>query len=64
MKEYVLEVTQRKYVLPDECCVFCKFCSDVWYDSHGVHKIWCDKQNSCADFGNFPNICKQFQEDE
>lgn len=64
-KPYVLELTGRTYHLPEYACVFCKHCDDVWYDSNGIHQIFCEKQCTAADIGNYPvPICKEFQADD
>lgn len=63
-KPYILEGTDRVYRLPKYACVFCKYCADVWYDSRGIHHIFCEKENHAADIGNYPvPICKEFQEE-
>lgn len=58
-----LDIVFKRYDLPETACVFCEYCTDVLYDSYGIHTIWCDKRNHCADFGNVPNICKEFKAD-
>lgn len=64
-KPYVLELTGRIYNLPEYACVFCKHCTDVWYDASGIHHIFCENNCSAADVGNYPvPICKDFQSEE
>lgn len=63
-KPYILELTGKVYRLPEYACVFCKHCEDVWYDSNGIHKNFCEKECHAADIGNYPvPICKEFEED-
>lgn len=59
MKKF--ECGNKIYNLPDQACVFCDHCTDMFYDSKGVHMIFCDKQLKYADFGNCPPLCKQFE---
>lgn len=59
MKTY--ECGLLKYTLPDHACVFCKHCSDVFYDySCGIYMLICDKEND-AD-GNLLGNCIEFEE--
>ena len=54
----------KSYKLPDECCVFCTHCTDVYWDyTHGIYMLTCDINSHAADFGNLPNLCKYYNED-
>lgn len=50
-----------KYTLPDHACVFCKHCTDVFYDySGGIYMLICDKENDVD--GNISGKCREFEE--
>ena len=54
----------RLYELPERACVFCIFCTDIFWDySSGIYKLYCEHQCAAAEFGNVPCVCKHFQED-
>ena len=54
----------RVYELPDQACVFCKFCTDIFWDySHGIYMLYCDADQPAREFGNVPCICKHFEAD-
>ena len=54
----------KLYKLPEEACVFCMFCTDIFWDyTHGIYALICDANKHEADFGNVPCICKHFQAD-
>ncbi len=27
---------------PENCCLFCDHCTDIFYDSGGIYMTWCD----------------------
>lgn len=42
MKEYKL-TDFFGVVAPDNCCLFCDQCSDIWWDyTHGPYMFFCD----------------------
>ena len=54
----------RIYELPSEACVFCEYCTDIFWDyTHGIYKLYCEKQHPAVEFGNVPCICKKFRPD-
>lgn len=64
MKEFRCD-SGKIYNLPDEACVFCQYCTDIFWDySHGIYMLLCEKSNHAVDFGNVPCICKDFMTDE
>lgn len=47
------------YIAPDDCCLFCKHCTDIFLDyTHGPYLMLCEKredqekyyQGGCPDF--------------
>ena len=63
MKEYRLKYLNKVYKLDEHACVFCEHCTDIFYDSHGIYSIVCDKQVHHADYGNVPPTCPYFEEE-
>lgn len=64
-----------KYDLPDHACVFCKHCTDVFWDySNGIYNLFCDKYKlpTCSngtlighiDNGNLSGKCTDFEENK
>ena len=31
------------FTVPATCCLFCKHCSDIFYDSGGIYMTYCEK---------------------
>lgn len=63
MKRFLCD-SGKVYTLPDEACVFCMHCDDIFWDyTHGIYMLFCAKNNSAKDFGNVPCICKDFKAD-
>lgn len=61
MKTY--ECGLFKYNLPDHACVFCKHCTDVFYDySNGIYMLICDKKDDVD--GNLLDKCTDFEEND
>jgi len=61
MKDY--ECGPFVYKLPDHACVFCKFCSAVWWDyTNGIYNIICDNDIYGIN-GNIENVCDKFEEE-
>lgn len=45
---------------PEKCCLFCKYCSDVFYDySHGPYMFFCQEGHG----GDF-ETCNNFEEEK
>lgn len=44
---------------PDNCCLFCKHCTDVFWDFTGPYMFFCTKGKG----GDF-ETCGMFEEDE
>lgn len=51
-------------VKQDKCCVFCDYCTDIFYDSHGPYMINCEKSSKYADSHNSSGKCELFKERE
>lgn len=51
-------------VKQDKCCVFCKHCEDIFFDSKGPYMIICNKVSKYADDHNSRGKCKLFEESE
>ena len=74
MEEMKYECGPFKYNLPGHACVFCKHCSDVFWDySHGIYGLFCDKDNLAhaslngtltghINNGNLSGKCTDFEE--
>lgn len=45
---------------PDNCCLFCKFCTDILYDYHGIYFTACSRGNDPDDNGT----CECFEDEE
>lgn len=59
MRKYTINDPLGKLTvsLPDNCCAFCRHCTDLFYDyTNGPYLFICDKDNgpsawdTCADF--------------
>ena len=38
-------ITGISYIAPDDCCLFCKHCTDIFLDyTHGPYLMLCDKR--------------------
>lgn len=63
MKRFLCD-SGRQYNLPDEACVFCIHCTDIFWDyTHGIYMLACSENSPAKDFGNVPCICKDFKAD-
>lgn len=55
-----------KYHLPYTACVFCKHCTDIFWDfSGGIYGLICEKSMDIREIkGNITGECKQFIEEK
>ena len=51
-------------VKQDQACVFCKHCTDIYYDHHGPYMICCDLEDPNADDHNRYDDCRHFKLDK
>lgn len=57
-------LTGSTHRVPDNACVFCKHCTDIFWDfSHGVYALWCGKHED-TNHGNCDNSCPDFIEEK
>lgn len=35
----------RTYAIPEQCCLTCTHCTDVFYDYHGPYIAFCDNDD-------------------
>ena len=33
-----------KFTAPKKCCLFCKYCTDIFYDWNGIYMTVCKKE--------------------
>ena len=65
MREYTCEdnIASVTVLAPDKCCLFCKHCTDVYWDySHGPYMMICIKHDDVFDCGGARGTCKDFEE--
>ncbi len=61
MKQYRIEGTSLFYKVPDNACVLCEHCTDIYWDyTNGPYGIVCEV---CGDPGELGG-CEQFIEDK
>lgn len=48
-------------MMPEKSCVFCKHCTDIWYDSHGIYMAACTINGNSED--GLEGECKKFIEE-
>lgn len=57
MQEYKCE-NGHSYAIPDQCCLTCAHCTDVFYDWQGPYLAFCDNNeihgatHTCVDWRN------------
>lgn len=51
-------------VKQDKCCVFCKHCTDIFYDMRGPYLILCEKLCHHVNDHNCDGNCELFEESE
>lgn len=40
---YGIGFVGKKILAPDKCCLFCGYCTDVWWDyTHGPYMLYCE----------------------
>lgn len=64
-KEYILKDGIFKFPIkaPEKCCLFCKHCTDVFWDyTNGPYMFMCDLCQDSED--GYYARCKDFEEDE
>lgn len=54
---YKLDIGWR-VTAPENCCLFCDHCTDIFYDSGGIYATWCDLgldtyAGSCGECSSF-----------
>lgn len=60
MKEYIITdiIGNLKVIAPDESCLFCKHCTDFFWDyTHGPYLFFCDVYDVAVD------DCERFEEE-
>lgn len=46
-KLFELRAAGKKYVAKKNSCLFCKYCTDIYWDyTNGIYSIVCDKEKS------------------
>lgn len=72
------EITQREWVsdyglsfwCPEKSCVFCKRCSDIFFDSAGPYMFFCELENDVSSkdaeltYLGYKGKCDRFEEDD
>lgn len=44
-KLYTIKASGKQYVVPESCCLFCKHCSDIFWDyTNGIYMVICDSE--------------------
>lgn len=59
MKEFTLK-TGEKVNAPDKCCLFCKHCTDLFYDWHGIYLTMCELEKDIVEGSK--GECDYFEE--
>lgn len=58
-KPYDLPEAGFGQMMPGKSCVFCKYCTDIWYDLHGIYMSFCEI-NKNTEIG-LNGKCKNFE---
>lgn len=53
----------RVFVGRENCCLFCRHCCDIFYDSGGIYMIMCDISEDVETKG-IQGLCEKFDKTE
>lgn len=62
-REYQLE-NGYKVTAPDRCCLFCKHCTDIWYDWGGIWGLTCEIREEVEVSKGAEGQCDRFEEED